>query len=291
MSKIHVRTFSYVERIIDIVQKRSIDDFFAKVLTDYGAAVLAANQSQREGQVTALKAYRDEMRDACSHFQDTSDVEERLTAILESVSPHPPRTLPDDECEELTHATAALQQSYSGITACAEKPSQVVDSGAAGPTRTGDLLITNQGAETAETLGNQQDTATPAPAEGAKVAQGESITCEGVTAGLRPPADRIRHVLNFAATHALAALAELEADAEIGRDWRADSSLAKWFPSTAREMDELRANLAEYEQAPTVAVVEGKYGLNLAYRYPFSDKPPPIGTELIARPTRKDGAP
>ena len=51
--------------------------------------------------------------------------------------------------------------------------------------------------------------------------------------------------------------------------------------------NELRAKLAEYEQAPTVAVVEGKYGLNLAYRYPFSDKPPPIGTELIARPTRK----
>lgn len=183
MSKIHVRTLSYVERIIDIVQKRSIDDFFAKVLTDYGAAVLAANQSQREGQVTALKAYRDEMRDACSHFQDTSDVEERLTAILESVSPHPPRTLPDDECEELTHATAALQQSYSGITACAEKPSQVVDSGAAGPTRTGDLLITNQGAETAETLGNQQDTPSAAPVDGAQAAQGESSTCEGVTAG------------------------------------------------------------------------------------------------------------
>jgi len=184
MSKIHVRTLSYVERIIDIVQKRSIDDFFAKVLTDYGAAVLAANQSQREGQVTALKAYRDEMRDACSHFQDTSDVEERLTAILESVSPHPPRTLPDDECEELTHATAALQQSYSGITACAEKPSQVVDSGAAGPTRTGDLLITNQGAEAAETLGNQQDTPSAAPVDGAQAAQGESSTCKGVTAGL-----------------------------------------------------------------------------------------------------------
>lgn len=91
---------------------------------------------------------------------------------------------------------AALQQSSSGITAGAEKSTQVVDSGAAGPTRTGDLLITNQGAETAETLGNQQDTSTSAPAEGAKVAQGESSTCEGVTAGLRPPANRIRRALS-----------------------------------------------------------------------------------------------
>lgn len=78
----------------------------------------------------------------------------------------------------------ALQQSSSGITAGAEKPSQVVDSGAAGPTRTGDLLITNQGAETAETLGNQQDTPSAAPADGAQAAQGESSTCEGVTAAL-----------------------------------------------------------------------------------------------------------
>lgn len=46
-----------------------------------------------------------------------------------------------------------------------------------------------------------------------------------------------------------------------------------------RERDELRAKLAEYEQAPTVAVVKGGY--------PFSDNPPPVGTELIARPTRK----
>lgn len=41
--------------------------------------------------------------------------------------------------------------------------------------------------------------------------------------------------------------------------------------------------------APTVAVVKGEYGLDLTYRYPFSDKPPPVGTELIARLTRKDG--
>lgn len=144
----------------------------------------ARNATNTESQVTALKAYRDEMRDACSHFQDTSDVEERLTAILESVSPHPPRTLPDDECEAICSVTAALQHSSSGITAGAEKPSQIVDSGAAGPTRTGDLLITNQGAETAETLVNQQDTPSTAPAECAKVAQGESSTCEGVTAGM-----------------------------------------------------------------------------------------------------------
>lgn len=55
------------------------------------------------------------------------------------------------------------------------------------------------------------------------------------------------------------------------------------------ERDELRAKLAEIYAAPTVAVVKGEYGLDLTYRYPFSDKPPPVGTELIARPTRKDG--
>ena len=77
-----------------------------------------------------------------------------------------------------------LQRNYSGITAGAEKSSQVFDSGAAGPTRTGDLLITNQGAETAETLVNQQDMPSAAPAEGAQAAKGESSTCEGVTAGL-----------------------------------------------------------------------------------------------------------
>lgn len=104
------------------------------------------------------------------------------------------------------------------------------------------------------------------------------------------PADRIRPVLQAISTafphndtrDALAALAELEADAEIGRDWRADSSLAKWFPSTALEReesreelrairverDELRAKLAEYEQAPTI-MTRGD------------------GLELIARPTRR----
>lgn len=55
------------------------------------------------------------------------------------------------------------------------------------------------------------------------------------------------------------------------------------------ERDELRAKLAEIYAAPTVAVVKGEYGLDLTYRYPFSDKPPPVGTELIARLTRKDG--
>ena len=201
----------------------------------------AALPSLRTSQVTALKAYRDEMRDACSYFQDTSDVEERLTAILESVSPHPPRTLPDDECEAIGSVTAALQQSSSRITAGAETPSQVVDSGAAGRNRTDDLLITNQGAETAETLGNQQDTPTSAPAEGAKVAQGESSTCEGVTAGLRPPDAAIGSLLRDIA---LAALAELEADAEIGRDWRADSSLIEEIGADGPESAEDAAKRA-----------------------------------------------
>lgn len=53
------------------------------------------------------------------------------------------------------------------------------------------------------------------------------------------------------------------------------------------EVLKLRAKLAEIYAAPTVAVVKGEYGLDLTYRYPFSDKPPPVDTELIARPTRK----
>ena len=40
--------------------------------------------------------------------------------------------------------SGALQQSSSGITAGAEKPSQVVDFGAAAQNRTADLLITNR---------------------------------------------------------------------------------------------------------------------------------------------------
>lgn len=45
----------------------------------------------------------------------------------------------------------------------------------------------------------------------------------------------------------------------------------------------LRAHIAGMD-GPTVAVVDGPYGRQLTYRYPFDDKPPPIGTELIARP-------
>lgn len=50
---------------------------------------------------------------------------------------------------------------------------------------------------------------------------------------------------------------------------------------------QLRAQLDEYERAPTVAKTHGEYGDRIMYLYPFSDKYPPVGTELIARPARK----
>jgi len=83
-------------------------------------------------------------------------------------------------------AAAALQQSSSGITAGAEKPSQVVDSGAAGPIRTGDLLITNQNEKAPETSQNQDVTPKTAPTQPAQVASTESSGCEGVTADQLP---------------------------------------------------------------------------------------------------------
>lgn len=49
----------------------------------------------------------------------------------------------------------------------------------------------------------------------------------------------------------------------------------------------LRAHIDSLDAAmagPTVAVVDEPDGRALTYRYPFDDKPPPIGTELIARP-------
>lgn len=78
----------------------------------------------------------------------------------------------------------AIQQNYSGITADGQNTSQVVDFGAAGPNRTGDLLITNQNKDTPETSQNQDVTPKTAPAQPAQVATTESNGCEGVTAGV-----------------------------------------------------------------------------------------------------------
>ena len=241
----------------------------------------AALPSLRTSQVTALKAYRDEMRDACSYFQDTHDVEERLTAILESVSPHPPRTLTDAECEAIgiefgptrlavnyttlgrrmvDRVTAALQQSSSRITAGAEKPSQVVDSGAAGPTRTGDLLITNQGAETAETLGNQQDTPSAAPVDGAQAAQGESSTCEGVTAGhgTRIEVNQSQRMAELRAEAAKWERLHDELYAEIASEHRRDEygeteTAAECVRRIIRERDELEREKLKRESQEPVA--------------------------------------
>lgn len=98
------------------------------------------------------------------------------------------------ELQDVRRKLAALQQSSSGITAGAEKPSQVVDFGAAAQTRTGDLLITNQDKNTPETSNNQDVTPKTAPAQPAQVAPTESSGCEGVTAAL----DVIRFALQDA---------------------------------------------------------------------------------------------
>jgi len=101
----------------------------------------------------------------------------------------------DHEISQLVDGpSAALQQSSSGITAGAENAPQVVDFGAAGPNRTGDLLITNQDKNTPETSQNQDVTPKTAPAQPAQVAPTESSGCEGVTAAL----DAIRLALQDA---------------------------------------------------------------------------------------------
>lgn len=51
----------------------------------------------------------------------------------------------------------------------------------------------------------------------------------------------------------------------------------------------LEAKLAEYEQAPTVATVVSDSNRDDYWYTLDAGKLPPIGTELIARPTRKDG--
>lgn len=114
----------------------------------------------------AVTAYLLEMRDTSSHFQDTDEVAERLESILAK------KPFAD-----------ALQQTYSGITAGAEKPAQIIDFGAAGPTRTGDLLITNQSGPFENPEQNQQDTLEKPVPEPVQTRSMDSKGCEGVTAG------------------------------------------------------------------------------------------------------------
>ena len=92
--------------------------------------------------------------------------------------------------------------------------------------------------------------------------------------------------------------ARIIAEAEIGREWLKDSSLAKWFPLTAERVDEdaqeiakLRARLAAVDAAPTVATVciapSSDFQILKYSRY---DIPQINGTELIARPAKDGGA-
>jgi len=73
--------------------------------------------------------------------------------------------------------------------------------------------------------------------------------------------------------------------------WYAMLAAAPQHPAVAVEVEvtairQLRAQLDEYERAPVVAKTHGEYGDRIMYLYPFSDKYPPVGTELIARPAQ-----
>lgn len=167
--------------------------------------VLAGKREELRALRTALFAWLAEL--SCDNGEYTAEeVHHRLDRILDTPTPAP-RTLTDDECAALTRkmwalddptrhsdieygrawvncVTEALQQSSSGITAGAKNVPQVVDFGAAGPNRTGDLLITNQDKNTPETSQNQDVTPKTATAQPAQVAPTESSGCEGVTAAL-----------------------------------------------------------------------------------------------------------
>lgn len=91
--------------------------------------------------------------------------------------------------------------------------------------------------------------------------------------------------------------ARIIAEAEIGREWLKDSSLAKWFPLTAERVDEdaqeiakLRARLAAIDAAPTVATVCIAPTSDFpVLKYSRYDIPRINGTELIARPAKDGG--
>lgn len=153
----------------------------------------------------AITEYRNELNASPSWEQDTSDVVDRLSAMLSTSPPQQARVLTDDECAALTRAmgalddparhsaveygrawvncvTAALQQTHSKVTATTEKDAQGVDFGAAAQTRTGNLLITNQGGDCSETPQNQEDRQEPAPAATAESVRSGSSTYDPVTA-------------------------------------------------------------------------------------------------------------
>lgn len=58
---------------------------------------------------------------------------------------------------------------------------------------------------------------------------------------------RLLHVAEDEIDRLRARVAELEADAEVGRKWRADSSLESWFPFTAEELKKAKSRIAELE--------------------------------------------
>ena len=78
--------------------------------------------------------------------------------------------------------------------------------------------------------------------------------CEAL-ALLHAEIDRLRAAIE----RALAELAALRADAEIGQRWNRDSSLETWFPYTAEELTRLRAELvAAREDAERYRVARAK---------------------------------
>lgn len=148
------------------------------------------------------------LRDCAVEYHDAQQLRERIAALVVPAlrgrrSPEPQLLVA--ECslsrarEELRSALTtvdkvrrdigerrleALQQTYSGITAGAETPSQVVDFGAAAQTRTGDLLITNQGEQSPKTQQNQALGKKQPATQIAQEVPRYSTSCETVTAAL-----------------------------------------------------------------------------------------------------------
>ena len=154
--------------------------------------------------------WRDPIRKALDGMQAASQALQLVHSLIRSSSAPRPRMLDDAECAALTRTMAALddptkhsdveygrawvncvisaiQQDSGTVTAAPAVATQVVDSGAAGPTRTGDLLITNQSELSQESAQEQpliEEQARAGAVEKAESDQGCAQTLQqGVTLG------------------------------------------------------------------------------------------------------------
>lgn len=88
-------------------------------------------------------------------------------------------------------------------------------------------------------------------------------------------------------------------DAEVGKKWRENSSLAEWFPLTAEELERTKAalaaanaKLAEFEQVAVVLApdpCDERDGMWLSAADRKRLDALPVGTELYARKGGKHG--